>query len=61
MDQITTAIYENGVFRLLQSVDLEEGEEVKITVKMLNVIPDQTEGKRKTKQISKSVSPKTTP
>jgi len=28
------AIYENGVFRPIQKVDLEEGEKVEITIKM---------------------------
>ena len=37
MNQTVKAVYENGVFRLLESVDLEEGEEVKITVKMDDV------------------------
>ena len=59
MNQTVKAVYENGVFRLLESVDLEEGEEVKITVKMDDV--ESTDGKIKTDQINNSVSPKSKP
>ena len=46
MPQTTTAIYENGVFQLLDPVVLQEGEEVKITVKLLNTVrvKDQEHG-----------------
>ena len=46
MSQTATAIYENGVFRLLDPVVLQEGEEVKITVKLLNTmrVNDQEHG-----------------
>ncbi len=32
MDKVIEAIYENGVFKPLEKVDLKDGEKVKITI-----------------------------
>jgi predicted DNA-binding antitoxin AbrB/MazE fold protein len=37
MPKIIEAIYENGVFKPLQKVDLKEGERVKILLKKIDV------------------------
>ncbi len=38
MPKIIEAVYENGVFKPLQKVDLKEGEKVRLKIEEINVV-----------------------